>query len=91
MMNGARFVGPMIGGGLIAAFGEEWGFGLNALSYFVMIGALALMLACERFSGIAAAELERNGEAYLEEVKEELSRARTALDDYLGTRNSAVS
>ena len=43
MMNGARFVGPMIGGGLIAAFGEEWGFGLNALSYFVMIGALALM------------------------------------------------
>ena len=55
------------------------------------IGALALMLACERFSGIAAGELERNGEAYLEEVKEELSRARTALDEYLGTRNSAVS
>jgi hypothetical protein len=24
-------------------------------------------------------------------VKEELSRARTALDEYLGTRNSAVS
>jgi HPt (histidine-containing phosphotransfer) domain-containing protein len=55
------------------------------------IGALALMLACERFSGIAAGELERNGETYLEEVKEELSRARTALDEYLGTRNSAVS
>ena len=55
------------------------------------IGALALMLACERFSGISAAELERNGEIYLEEVKEELSRARTALDEYLGTRNSAVS
>lgn len=55
------------------------------------IGALALMQTCERFSGIAAGELERNGEAYLEEVKEELSRARTALDEYLGTRNSAVS
>jgi two-component system sensor histidine kinase RpfC len=55
------------------------------------IGALALMRACERFSGIAAGELERHGEAYLEEVKEELSRARTALDEYLGTRNSAVS
>ena len=55
------------------------------------IGALALMVACERFSGIAAGELERNGETYLEEVKEELSRARTALDEYLGTRNSAVS
>jgi two-component system sensor histidine kinase RpfC len=55
------------------------------------IGALALMRACERFSGIAAVELERNGGTYLEEVKEELSRARTALDEYLGTRNSAVS
>jgi len=55
------------------------------------IGALALMQACDRFSGIAAGELERYGEAYLEELKEELSRARTALDEYLGTRNSAVS
>jgi two-component system sensor histidine kinase RpfC len=55
------------------------------------IGALALMRACERFSGISAGELERNGGGYLEEVKEELSRARTALDKYLGTRNSAVS
>jgi two-component system sensor histidine kinase RpfC len=55
------------------------------------IGALALMRACELFSGIAAEELERNGGTYLEEVKEELSRARTALDEYLGTRNSAVS
>jgi two-component system sensor histidine kinase RpfC len=55
------------------------------------IGALALMMACDRFSGIAAGELERNGEAYLEEVKDELTRARTALDEYLGTRNSAVS
>jgi HPt (histidine-containing phosphotransfer) domain-containing protein len=55
------------------------------------IGALALMRACERFSGIAAGELERNGETYLEGVKEELSRARTALDEYLGTRNAAVS
>ncbi len=55
------------------------------------IGAIALMLACERFSGVAAVELDRNGGTYLEEVKEELSRARTALDEYLGTRNSAVS
>jgi two-component system sensor histidine kinase RpfC len=55
------------------------------------IGALALMQACELFSGIAAGELERNGGTYLEKVKEELSRARTALDEYLGTRNSAVS
>jgi two-component system sensor histidine kinase RpfC len=55
------------------------------------IGALALMEVCDRFSGIAAGELERSGEVYLDAVKEELSRARTALDEYLGTRNSAVS
>ncbi|HZL98066.1 MAG TPA: ATP-binding protein [Terriglobales bacterium] len=55
------------------------------------IGALALMRACERFSCIAAGEMEQNGGTYLEEVKEELSRARAALDEYLGTRNSAVS
>jgi two-component system sensor histidine kinase RpfC len=55
------------------------------------IGALALMRTCEKFSGIAAGELERNGGTYLDEIKEELSRARTALDEYLGTRNSAVS
>jgi two-component system sensor histidine kinase RpfC len=55
------------------------------------IGAIALMWACDRFSGIAAGELERDGNAYLEEVKTELSRARAALDEYLGTRNSAVS
>ena len=55
------------------------------------IGALSLMRACERFSGIALGEMERDGGTYLEEVKEELSRARTALDEYLGTRNSAVS
>ena len=55
------------------------------------IGALALMWACERFSCVSAADLERNGGMYLEGVKEELSRARTALDEYLGTRNSAVS
>ncbi|MFZ2223706.1 MAG: ATP-binding protein, partial [Candidatus Deferrimicrobium sp.] len=55
------------------------------------IGALALMWACDRFSGIAAGELEKNGEIYLEGVKEELTRARIALDEYLGTRNSAVS
>jgi len=41
MMNGARFVGPMVGGALIAAFGEKWGFGLNVLSYAGMLAALS--------------------------------------------------
>lgn len=43
MMNGARFVGPMVGGALIAAFGEKWGFGLNVLSYAGMLAALSLI------------------------------------------------
>src|SRR5205807_8683182 len=36
MMNGARFIGPLVGGALIAGFGERWGYGANALTYFVM-------------------------------------------------------
>lgn len=40
MMNGARFVGPMLGGVLIATLGEHWGFGLNALSYLALLAAL---------------------------------------------------
>ena len=48
MMNGARFVGPTLGGALIAAFGETWGFGINSLSYFAMLAALARIPADER-------------------------------------------
>ena len=40
MMNGARFIGPMVGGTVIAVFGEAWGFGLNAVSYLAVLGAL---------------------------------------------------
>ena len=40
VMNSARFVGPMIGGAVIAAFGELWGFGLNALLYCAVLLAL---------------------------------------------------
>ena len=43
MMNGARFVGPMIGGAVIAAFGETWGFGLNmGMRLAVITSLLAL-------------------------------------------------
>lgn len=45
MMNTARFVGPLIGGAVIAAFGEVWGFGLNAFSYVAVILAWAMMSA----------------------------------------------
>jgi MFS family permease len=50
MMNGARFVGPLLGGALIAAFGEQWGFGLNVLSYAGMLAALSRIPSAARVS-----------------------------------------
>lgn len=43
MFNGARLVGPAIGGVLIGAFGLKWAFLLNGLSFIPTIGALLLM------------------------------------------------
>lgn len=43
MMNAARFVGPLAGGALIAAFGETSAFALNAGSYVFMLAALSRM------------------------------------------------
>lgn len=43
MMNGARFLGPLVGGGLIAVLGERWGYGINALTYLWMLAALSQM------------------------------------------------
>jgi predicted MFS family arabinose efflux permease len=43
MMNGARFVGPLVGGALIALLGERWGYGINALTYLWMVGMLTQM------------------------------------------------
>jgi MFS family permease len=40
LMNGARLVGPSIGGLVIAAWGETACFALNAVSYLFVIGAL---------------------------------------------------
>jgi MFS family permease len=58
IMNGARFVGPMIGGTVIAAFGETWGFGLNAVSYLAVLGALFAVRVTPRVP-------ERGNEAWL--------------------------
>jgi HPt (histidine-containing phosphotransfer) domain-containing protein len=55
------------------------------------IGAFALMRACDRFSGIGATELGRNGRNYCNAVQEEFSRARAALNRQLQGRDSAVS
>lgn len=43
LMNGARFVGPMVGGAVIALGGEAWGFGLNSASYVGILAALAVV------------------------------------------------
>lgn len=48
MMNGARFLGPLIGGALIATLGERWGYGLNALTYLWMLGMLSRMRPTRR-------------------------------------------
>jgi len=45
LMNGARFIGPMIGGAVIAAFGEIWGFGLNSVLRLAVIAALLMIRA----------------------------------------------
>jgi MFS family permease len=48
LMNGARFVGPMIGGAVIALFGEVWGFALNSASYLAILAALTVMQVASR-------------------------------------------
>ena len=48
LMNGARFVGPMIGGAVIAGFGEIWGFALNSMMRGAVIVALWLIHATPR-------------------------------------------
>jgi len=62
MMNGARFVGPMIGGTIIAVLGERWGFALNSLSYLVMLLVLAsLRLAPPRHKASEGSLWQRLG------------------------------
>lgn len=48
LMNGARFVGPMLGGVVIAGLGELWGFALNSLMRGAVILALWLIRAQPR-------------------------------------------
>ena len=50
LMNGARFIGPMIGGAVIAGFGEVWGFALNSMMRGAVILALWLIRAVPRQS-----------------------------------------
>src|SRR6185295_1586587 len=61
LMNGARFVGPMIGGAVIAGLGEVWGFGLNSLMRCAVIAALLLIRATPLMA-------EQTTDAWLEQL-----------------------
>lgn len=43
VFNGARIIGPAVGGMVVAAFGEAPAFALNAVSYLAVIAGLVLM------------------------------------------------
>jgi MFS family permease len=47
MFNGARLIGPAVGGVLIAAFGLKWAFLINAVSFIPTIFALTMMDASQ--------------------------------------------
>jgi len=42
VMNGARFIGPMLGGLVTATFGEIWSFVMNCLMRFAVLAALQM-------------------------------------------------
>jgi MFS family permease len=55
MVNGARIIGPSIGGVLIAAFGEGWCFAIDAISYIAVITSILAMRVPPRANQEAAA------------------------------------
>ncbi len=64
VFNGARLVGPSLGGLLVAAFGEGWCFFINGVSYIAVITALLMMnLSYRRF-------VNKKKTNVLEELKE---------------------
>ncbi|HEY6515942.1 MAG TPA: MFS transporter [Steroidobacteraceae bacterium] len=64
MVNGARLIGPAIGGLIIATLGEGWCFLIDGVSYIAVIGSLLLMrLAALNGRGQA-------GQSLLQELRE---------------------
>jgi MFS family permease len=63
IMNGARFVGPSIAGGVLAFAGDAWCFMLTALSYLALIVALLMMR-------VKAVRARAAHEHWLEELKQ---------------------
>jgi len=63
MANGARLIGPAIGGLIIAAFGEGWCFLIDGVSYFAVIASLLLMR-------VAALQGRGRSDSLIEELRE---------------------
>ena len=49
IFNGARVVGPALGGTIIGTLGYSWAFGLNSLSFAAIVVSLAMMRTGELF------------------------------------------
>jgi len=64
MVNGARLIGPAIGGLIIAGFGEGWCFFIDGVSYLAVIASLVAM-RLPALSGRAP-----SGNSLLEELRE---------------------
>jgi predicted MFS family arabinose efflux permease len=43
VFNSTRFIGPMLGGGIVATLGAAWAFAFNALSYAVFVAVLYII------------------------------------------------
>lgn len=57
VFNASRFIGPALGGGIMAAFGVGWAFAYNAASYLVFYAALLAI----RIPPTAIASEDRRG------------------------------
>ena len=67
VFNGARLVGPSLGGILVASLGEGWCFLINGVSYIAVISALLMMSIKYDFLK------KKRGTNILEELKEGVS------------------
>ena len=70
MVNGARLIGPAIGGLVIAAFGEGWCFLIDGVSYFAVIASLLLMR-------VKPMDIRRHASSMLEQMREGWDYVRT--------------
>jgi MFS family permease len=70
MANGARLIGPAIGGLVVAGFGEGWCFLIDGISYFAVIASLLLMR-------IKPPDIERQKASMLVEMREGWDYVRT--------------